>query len=77
MTLKSPGDFPRVVYVEGHFFQNAESDLAIDGKFPPFYIFDSELQGHLAGPFDTKKAARDWAASQSLELTEEESDNDA
>lgn len=54
---KEAPTFPRVVFVEGQIYSGPDSDLAPDGNFPPFYIFDSILQGHLAGPFPTREEA--------------------
>ena len=52
---------PRYI-VEGHLHADVDSDFAPDGNFAPFYVFDSDAQLHVAGPFASRKAAEAWGA---------------
>lgn len=47
--------------VDGHEFENAESELMGDGKFPPFYVFDVSGQENINVEFSTRKLAQDVA----------------
>lgn len=44
--------------VDGHEFPNEESNLAGDGEFPPFRIFDTNAQDYVCGTFATREAAQ-------------------
>lgn len=44
--------------VDAREFPNPESDLVIDGKYPPFYIFDILKQVHLKGWHRTYEKAK-------------------
>lgn len=43
--------------VDGHEFENPESDLLGDGQFPPFRILDIEAQDYLPGVYNTRAEA--------------------
>ena len=43
--------------VDGHEFENHDSELLGDGQFPPFYIFDIQEQDNLPGSYPTRKEA--------------------
>jgi hypothetical protein len=47
---------PRFV-VDGHTYDDPDSDLASDGEFAPFYVFDTERQKNVEGPFETRGEA--------------------
>lgn len=44
--------------VDGHEYEDPESNLAGDGEFPPFRVFDIEEQDWLGTPYDTREAAQ-------------------
>lgn len=44
--------------VDGHTYKNEESDLAGDGQFAPFYVFDIAAQDYLPGTFPTRNQAQ-------------------
>lgn len=44
--------------VDGHEFPNEESNLAGDGRHAPFYVFDSDAQDYVGGPYDTRELAQ-------------------
>lgn len=52
--------------VDGHEFANAESNLAGDGQFPPFRVFDVEAQDYLPGTFPTRIAAEEHIHAHTL-----------
>lgn len=54
MTFINPN--PRYV-VDGHEFENADSNLMGDGTFPPFLIFNTDAQDHLPQTYQTRGAA--------------------
>lgn len=43
--------------VDGHEFENEESDFLGDGAFPPFMIFDIEGQTYLPGEYASREKA--------------------
>lgn len=47
---------PRYV-VDGHEFENEESNMAGDGNFPPFRIFDTDKQDYVGPEYPTRAAA--------------------
>lgn len=48
--------------VDGHQFDNPESDLLGDGGFAPFYVFDIAAQAYLPYQFATRADAEPVAA---------------
>lgn len=44
--------------VDGHEFENEESDMLGDGEFAPFMVFDIEKQDYCAGTYETRLAAQ-------------------
>ena len=44
--------------VDGHEFDDEDSNLTGDGNFPPFYVFDTERQRNLPGRHPTREAAQ-------------------
>lgn len=54
MTTKPTPNF----IVDGHEYDNEDSDLAGDGEFAPFYVFDIEGQDYLPGTYPTREAAQ-------------------
>ena len=53
----------REVFVDGHEYDDPDSDLAGDGQFAPFYVFDADLQRNVAGPFDSRAEAEEAKAA--------------
>lgn len=58
--------------VDGHEFPEEESNLAGDGEFAPFRIFDIEAQDYLPGTYETRGGAENalsiFLAKQAKEL---------
>lgn len=48
--------------VDGHTFDDPDSDLAGDGQFAPFMIFMPAEQDYLHGTFATRAEAERWIA---------------
>lgn len=46
-----------MLIINGHEFGHPDSPLTGDGRFPPFYIFDSNKQANIAGPFHSQLEA--------------------
>lgn len=46
------------VTVDGHMFDDSDSDLAGDGEFPPFRLFVANAQNYLSGTYTTREAAQ-------------------
>lgn len=44
--------------VDGHLFENEDSDLAGDGEFAPFYVFNIEAQDYLLPPYPSRAEAQ-------------------
>jgi hypothetical protein len=55
--LTANGLHPRYI-VDGHTFDDEESDLTGDGQFPPFRIFMPDEQDYLPGTYPTREAAQ-------------------
>jgi hypothetical protein len=56
--LVTPAERETRYCVDGHEFENAESNLAGDGQFPPFWIFDIQAQDYVGPTYETREAAQ-------------------
>lgn len=61
MTTEWKNPNPRFV-VDGHEYPNADSNLAGDGQYPPFRIFNTDKQDYLPGKFNLRASAEAVAA---------------
>lgn len=43
--------------VDGHEHDHPDSSLAGDGQYAPFYIFDTDAQDYVGGPFTSRAEA--------------------
>lgn len=64
--LRLKQGMPRYI-VDGHEFRNDESNYMSDGRYPPFVVFDVDLQENLPGEFGTRAEAEEVAASKNAE----------
>lgn len=64
--LRLKQGLPRYI-VDGHEFRNDESNFVGDGRYPPFVIFDVDLQENLPGEFGTRAEAEQVAALKNAE----------
>jgi len=60
----TPTGNPNPKYVvDGHEYDDPDAPLAADGEFAPFFVFDTDLQHNIAGPFETRDEAQALADS--------------
>ncbi len=64
--LRIKQGIPRYI-VDGHEFRDDESSCLSDGRYPPFVVFDVDLQENLPGEFGTRAVAEKVAALKNAE----------
>ena len=60
---RNPKPETRNLCVDGHEYDDTESNWAGDGQFPPFAVFDIDAQKNLLPFYQTRKQAEEAMAS--------------